>query len=191
MLPGCCKNGIVISKVPVIQAGLHGVMQLHFPEYELTICSVVEELTPLQLRRTELVIVDLTGDCHHPRAVCERFYTLLSQYRDIHWVFMVSRAYYAQAVELLMRPSSTLLSDVEPIESLVSTIRSGHSSPDRISKMLLSPPELEPLEFGSHAILLTLSERKVLRLLGKGWGINQIAALLKRSEEHTSELQSP
>lgn len=186
MLPGCCKNGIVISKVPVIQAGLHGVMQLHFPEYELTICSVVEELTPLQLRRTELVIVDLTGDCHHPRAVCERFYTLLSQYRDIHWVFMVSRAYYAQAVELLMRPSSTLLSDVEPIESLVSTIRSGHSSPDRISKRLLSPPELEPLEFGSHAILLTLSERKVLRLLGKGWGINQIAALLKKSNKTIS-----
>ena len=69
MLPGCCKNGIIISKVPVIQAGLHGVMQLHFPEYELTTCGVVEELTPLQLRRTELAIVDLTGDCHHPRTV--------------------------------------------------------------------------------------------------------------------------
>ncbi|EAC0667619.1 DNA-binding response regulator, partial [Shigella sonnei] len=22
MLPGCCKNGIVISKIPVMQAGL-------------------------------------------------------------------------------------------------------------------------------------------------------------------------
>ena len=140
MLPGCCKNGIVISKVPVIQAGFHGVMQRHFPEYELTACGAVEELTPLQLRRAELAIVDLTGECQHPRTVCERFYALLSQYRDIHWVFLVSRAYYAQAVELLIRPSSTLLSDVEPIVSLVSTIRSGHNSPDRISKMLLSPP---------------------------------------------------
>ncbi|AKE59988.1 helix-turn-helix transcriptional regulator [Citrobacter farmeri] len=186
MLPGCCKNGIVISKVPVIQAGFHGVMRLHLPEYELTSCGGVEELTPLQLRRAELAIVDLTGECQHPRTVCERFYTLLSQYRDIHWVFLVSRAYYAQAVELLMRPSSTLLSDIEPIESLVSTIRSGHNSPDRISKTLLSPPLLEHLAFSSHAILLTLSERKVLRLLGKGWGINQIAALLKKSNKTIS-----
>lgn len=186
MLPGCCKNGIVISKVPVIQAGLHGVMQQHFPEYELTTCGVVEELTPLQLRRAELAIVDLTGKCHQPRTVCERFYTLLSQYRDVHWVFLVSRAYYAQAVELLMRPSSTLLSDVEPIESLVRTIRSGHKNPDKISKMLLSPTQFEHLEFSSHTILLTLSERKVLRLLGKGWGINQIAALLKKSNKTIS-----
>ena len=186
MLPGCCKNGIVISKVPVIQAGLHGVMQQHFPEYELTTCGVVEKLTPLQLRRAELAIVDLTGKCHQPRTVCERFYTLLSQYRDVHWVFLVSRAYYAQAVELLMRPSSTLLSDVEPIESLVRTIRSGHKNPDKISKMLLSPTQFEHLEFSSHTILLTLSERKVLRLLGKGWGINQIAALLKKSNKTIS-----
>ena len=170
----------------MIQAGLHGVMQQHFPEYELTTCGVVEELTPLQLRRAELAIVDLTGKCHQPRTVCERFYTLLSQYRDVHWVFLVSRAYYAQAVELLMRPSSTLLSDVEPIESLVRTIRSGHKNPDKISKMLLSPTQFEHLEFSSHTILLTLSERKVLRLLGKGWGINQIAALLKKSNKTIS-----
>ena len=31
MLPGRCKNGIIISKVPVIQTGLSGVMQKHFP----------------------------------------------------------------------------------------------------------------------------------------------------------------
>ncbi|EIH8036955.1 helix-turn-helix domain-containing protein, partial [Shigella flexneri] len=35
-------------------------------------------------------------------------------------------------------------------------------------------------------IVLTLSERKVLRLLGKGWGINQIAALLKKSNKTIS-----
>lgn len=35
MLPGCCKNGIVISKIPVMQAGLKEVMRTHFPEYEI------------------------------------------------------------------------------------------------------------------------------------------------------------
>ena len=33
---------------------------------------------------------------------------------------------------------------------------------------------------------LTLSERKVLRLLAKGWGINQIASLLKKSNKTIS-----
>lgn len=28
MLPGCCKNGIVISKIPVMQAGLKEVMNM-------------------------------------------------------------------------------------------------------------------------------------------------------------------
>ncbi|HDI6135923.1 TPA: DNA-binding response regulator, partial [Escherichia coli] len=27
MLPGCCKNGIVISKIPVMQAGLKEIMR--------------------------------------------------------------------------------------------------------------------------------------------------------------------
>jgi DNA-binding NarL/FixJ family response regulator len=35
-------------------------------------------------------------------------------------------------------------------------------------------------------IALTHSERKVLRLLGKGWGINQIATLLKKSNKTIS-----
>ncbi|POT56084.1 DNA-binding response regulator [Citrobacter amalonaticus] len=187
MLPGCCKNGIVISKIPVMQAGLKGVMQSHFSDYELTSFSSVEELTLLQLRRSELVIADLTGDCHQPHLVCEQFYRLISQYRDIHWVFLVSRAYYAQAVELLMGPASTLLSDIEPIESLISTIRFGHTRSERISKALLSPVLLdEPQDPGIRSIILTISERKVLRLLGKGWGINQIAALLKKSNKTIS-----
>lgn len=36
MLPGCCKNGIVISKIPVMQAGLKEVIKTHFPEYDMT-----------------------------------------------------------------------------------------------------------------------------------------------------------
>ncbi|WP_336219577.1 response regulator transcription factor [Citrobacter amalonaticus] len=183
MLPGRCKNGIIISKVPVMQSGLYGIMHLHFPDYELTSCHSVNELTPVLLRRADSIVVDLTGDCQNPRSVCERFNALLVQYREIHWVFLVSRSYYAQAVELLMCPSSTLLSDVEPIESLVNTIRSGYNSPDKISSMLLAPVHIEPMGIMST---LTLSERKVLRLLGKGWGINQIAALLKKSNKTIS-----
>ncbi|MEB2418874.1 helix-turn-helix transcriptional regulator [Citrobacter sp. R-1.5.2] len=187
MLLGRCKNAIIISKLPIIQTGLKGVMQAHFSDYKLTYCRAVEELTLLQLRRSDLVIADLTGDCSHPRTICEQYYSLLPQYRDIHWVFLVSRNYYPVAVELLMCPISTLLSDAEPIDSLVNAIDAGNVYADRISPVLLSPvitPERQ--DPSVHSIILTLSERKVLRLLGKGWGINQIATLLKKSNKTIS-----
>ena len=135
----------------------------------------------------DLVIADLTGDCNYPRSVCEQYYSLLSQYRDIHWVFLVSRIFYPLAIELLMCPVSSLLSDAEPIESLVSVIHAGNARAERISKTLLSPPAMpQLLDHSARSIVLTLSERKVLRLLGKGWGINQIAMLLKKSNKTIS-----
>ncbi|MCS3464103.1 DNA-binding NarL/FixJ family response regulator [Citrobacter sp. JUb117] len=187
MLPGRCKNAIIISKLPIIQTGLKGVMQGQFSDYELTYCRSVEELTLLQLRCSDLVIADLTRDCSNPRAICDQYYSLLSQYRDIHWVFLVSRLFYPLAVELLMCPVSSLLSDAEPIESLVNVIHSGNTRAERISKVLLSPPIIPELQdHSARSIVLTLSERKVLRLLGKGWGINQIAMLLKKSNKTIS-----
>ncbi|MES0531030.1 helix-turn-helix transcriptional regulator [Citrobacter portucalensis] len=187
MLPGRCKNAIIISKSPIIQTGLKGIMQGKFADYELTYCRSVEELTLLQLRCADLVIADLTGDCNYPRSVCEQYYSLLSQYRDIHWVFLVSRIFYPLAVELLMCPVSSLLSDAEPIESLVNVIHAGNTRAERISKALLSPPAMpQLLDHSARSIVLTLSERKVLRLLGKGWGINQIATLLKKSNKTIS-----
>lgn len=86
-----------------------------------------------------------------------------------------------------MCPVSSLLSDAEPIESLVSVIHAGNARAERISKTLLSPPAMpQLLDHSARSIVLTLSERKVLRLLGKGWGINQIAMLLKKSNKTIS-----
>lgn len=85
-----------------------------------------------------------------------------------------------------MCPVSSLLSDAEPIESLVSVIHAGNARAERISKTLLSPPAMpQLLDHSARSIVLT-SERKVLRLLGKGWGINQIAMLLKKSNKTIS-----
>ncbi|EFZ3862843.1 DNA-binding response regulator, partial [Shigella boydii] len=94
--------------------------------------------------------------------------------------------WYSQAVELLMCPTATLLSDVEPIENLVKTVRSGNTHAERISAMLTSPAMNETHDFSYRSVILTLSERKVLRLLGKGWGINQIVSLLKKSNKTIS-----
>ncbi|MGS9149545.1 DNA-binding response regulator, partial [Salmonella enterica subsp. enterica serovar Infantis] len=85
----------------------------------------IVELTLLQLRRSNLVIADLAVNNASPRAICEYFYSLISQYRDIHWVFLVPKYSYPHAVDLLMGPVSNLLSDEEPIENLISVIHAG------------------------------------------------------------------
>ena len=100
---------------------------------------------------------------------------------------MISRQYYALAVEFLMRPESTLLSDSDSVERVIKAIQQENASTDNVSEMLLSQQhDVEADDDHQRLIMLTLSERKVLRLLAKGWGINQIAALLKKSNKTIS-----
>ncbi len=187
MTPVYCKFAVIISKIPVMQSGLNSIMRMHLPNYELNFCQSLEQLTLLQLRRTDVVIIDFSGDIGNPRALCEQYYTLLSQYRDIHWIFMISRQYYALAVEFLMRPESTLLSDSDSVERVIKAIQQENASTNNVSEMLLSQQhDVEADDDHQRLIMLTLSERKVLRLLAKGWGINQIAALLKKSNKTIS-----
>lgn len=186
MLPEYCKFAVIISKIPVMQSGLSAIMGMNFPDYELNFCQSLEELTLLQLRRTDVVIVDFSGEIRLPRALCEQYYALLSQYRDIHWVFMISRPYYALAVEFLMRPESTLLSDSDTVEHVIKAIQQSGVSTENISQALISQQHNDETDDNERLVMLTLSERKVLRLLAKGWGINQIAALLKKSNKTIS-----
>ena len=186
MLPLNGKHGVVISRVPVMQNGLGGVMTRHFPDIEITYCRSMQELTLLQLRRAGVVIADISGEYRNPRGTLEQYYGLMNQYRDIHWIFLVSRPLYPLAVELLMRPESTLLSDMEPIEGVINAIRAGSERAERISQTLLIPETSDIEEDSEQMIALTHSERKVLRLLGKGWGINQIATLLNKSNKTIS-----
>lgn len=185
MPPMSCQHAIIISKLPVMQIGLGCIMSRNFPEYELSYCRSQEELTLLQLRRANVVIADISGEQRNSREICEEYYSLQNHYRDIHWIFLVSRRVYPNAVELLMRPNSSLLSEMEPVEGVINAIRDGSQHAERISQTLLKP-EPEELEDSQDDVMLTHSERKVLRLLGKGWGINQIAALLKKSNKTVS-----
>lgn len=185
MTPISCQHAIIISKLPVMQTGLGCIISRNLPDYEVSYCRSQEELTLLQLRRANVVIADISGDQRNPRRICEEYYSLQNHYRDIHWIFLVSRRVYPCAVELLLRPESSLLSDIEPIEGVINAIRGGSQSAERISQTLLKP-ELEELDESRDEVMLTHSERKVLRLLGKGWGINQIAALLKKSNKTVS-----
>ena len=94
MLPLNGKHGVVISRVPVMQNGLGGVMTRHFPDFEITYRRSMQELTLLQLRRAGVVIADISGEYRNPRGTLEQYYGLMNQYRDIHWIFLVPRPLY-------------------------------------------------------------------------------------------------
>lgn len=145
MTPISCQHAIIISKLPVMQTGLGCIISRNLPDYEVSYCRSQEELTLLQLRRANVVIADISGDQRNPRRICEEYYSLQNHYRDIHWIFLVSRRVYPCAVELLLRPESSLLSDIEPIEGVINAIRGGSQSAERISQTLLKP-ELEELD---------------------------------------------
>ncbi|GAL56787.1 putative transcription factor YjjQ [Pseudescherichia vulneris NBRC 102420] len=103
-----------------------------------------------------------------------------------HWIFMVPLQVYPMAVEQLLRSESTLLSSMEPLDGIINAIRSGSRRAGEISEVLLSPHDGDIHDENIPPVSLTYSERQVLRLLGKGWGINQIAAMLKKSNKTVS-----
>lgn len=85
-----------------------------------------------------------------------------------------------------MCPESTLLSDMGPVEGVIDALSAGSERAERISQALLLPEPQVVDKAHEPSVTLTLSERQVLRLLGKGWGINQIASLLNKSNKTIS-----
>ncbi|UXY10348.1 LuxR C-terminal-related transcriptional regulator [Kosakonia sp. ML.JS2a] len=186
MLSLSSKHGVIISRMPVFSAGIEGILARHFTEYELTYYSSIEAIALQKIQCASIVIVDLTGEQRYARRNCQQYYSLLSQCDNAHWIFFVSGSLYPVAEQLLLRPYTTLLSDEESIAEIVTTIQTSHEKTGKISQTLLMPAEDFPEENSAMGDALTFSERKVLRLLGKGWGINQIATLLKKSNKTIS-----
>ncbi|WP_395033809.1 MULTISPECIES: LuxR C-terminal-related transcriptional regulator [Klebsiella] len=186
MLPGEGKHCIIISSAPVMQCGLKAIVGEYRPDYEFSFCRSPEALTLLQLRCALLVIADLSSGIDQPGDICEYYHSLMIQYQNIHWVFMAGDACYPLAVELLMRSGSTLISNSEPVNYLIDAICPGGNATERVSEVGCRPERGNIDEEMHQRAILTFSERKVLRLLAKGWGINQIAALLKKSNKTIS-----
>jgi len=185
VLQGYNKQAIVVSETPLIHTGLQNVVDSHIKQMGLLHFSDVNSISYNELIRTSVVIVELGGDEQKLVNECETFYSLINQFREIHWIFLVSKNCFAKAVEWLMRPETTLLSTCESIDSVARAILLGSQKVERISDSLLTSEVEKGSEEEVHP-LLTVSEKQVLRLLGKGWGINQIAQLLKKSNKTIS-----
>lgn len=186
MLSADNKRGIVISKTPVLRAGIGGIVERNFPEYALTYYSCIEDVALLQLKKASLIIVDLADEFCYARRRCQHYYSLFPQCDKARWVFFVPSTVFPVAMEFLLREQTTLLSDLEPVEGVTDAIRSIDENKEKISQMFLSMGRNKYSPDIKLSKILTASERNVLRLLGKGWGINQIATLLKKSNKTVS-----
>lgn len=186
MLSEKYRCAVIISRAPIIQFGLGAIMAQSFCEYEIIYCTTPEEITLSLLQHANVVIVDLTNDLKQARSACKKYYSIMLQPVDIHWIFIVPLPVYPLAVELLLRSESTLLSSMEPVDGIINAVRSGNRRAEIISRSLLSDSEYDDTDVSVPALSLTYSERQVLRLLGKGWGINQIASMLKKSNKTVS-----
>lgn len=183
-------HGIVISQTPVLMAGIGAILEHHFPEYTLNYYSSVEKIDLLRLTRARLVIVDLSDEPFYGRKRCQDYYSLFSQSDSALWIFFTPRSMLPVAMEFLLRPRITLLSSQEPVEGVINAIRHGYQSEGEISRTLMSEGMGKSATDAPQRKILTLSERNVLRLLGKGWGIKQIATLLKKSNKTVSAQKS-
>lgn len=76
-----------------------------------------------------------------------------------------------------------LLFDVEFIENLVKIVCFGNMYVECISVMLIFLVMIEIYDFSYCFVIFIFLECKVLWLLGKGWGINQIVLLFKKSNK--------
>ncbi|MEJ5072983.1 LuxR C-terminal-related transcriptional regulator [Enterobacter ludwigii] len=180
------RYGVVVSNVPLIQAGLSSIMKDNFPEYEVSCHHRIDELTLIQLQRTNLIVCNLSGDRFQVKSLCEKYYSLMTQHKECRWIFMLSQTHYSLAVEYLLRPESILLSDAEPIPELIAAIRNQGSQANRISTSLMALETMPLLSAQGVKTSLSLAERQALRLLAKGWGVNQIAMLLRKSNRTIS-----
>ncbi|SCB74161.1 helix-turn-helix domain-containing protein [Kosakonia oryziphila] len=179
-------HGIIISQTPVLMAGIGSILKHHFPEYILNYYSCVEEIDLLQLKRARLVIVDIADEIFYARRRCQNYYSLFSQSDSSRWIFFTPHTVLPVAMEFLLRPRITLLSSQEPVEGVINAIRHGYGSEGEISRTLMFEGMSRSITDAPQSKILTLSERKVLRLLGEGWGVKQAAMLLKKSNKTVS-----
>jgi DNA-binding NarL/FixJ family response regulator len=186
MLAACLNYGVIISDVPIILSGLSTLMKDNFSECEISCHQNIDELTIMQLRRTNLIVAEISGDVLQAKALCEKYYSLMANYKDARWVFMLSQNNYPLAVEYLLRPESTLLSYAEPVSRIIAAIRDQGGQANRISESLTAIDPNLALTSSLIKTCLSLSERQVLRLFAKGWGVNQIAMLLRKSNKTIS-----
>lgn len=177
MSQGRHQHAIIFSRYPAMAAGLEqGILGLD-PQTVVHIVESYETVTSQLLQQTSLAVIDLTGDAAEVEKDFQQLQVLYQVGNHISWVFLVPHFARFAAVQQLLQPGSLLLPNTFSLPEIQQHIRNQEGGNYLGETDSAAQESRQPL---------TLSERQVLRLMAKGWSINQISGLLKKSNKTVS-----
>ena len=136
------------------------------------------------------MVIELDSTLQEIFEACDFFNHLQNQYRQVEWVFTLPANLLNIAIERLLTANTALLSLYEPMSSIIEHVFNSGGQIERISRHLLQEKAVNASSDTLPNTNLTFAERRVLRLLSKGWQLSQIATLLEKSYKTISAQKS-
>ena len=183
-------RALVVSKRPLMREGLQFLMKERAEKSSLILLDNYLDLKPEDLLYVDVVVIELDSTLQEMFEACDFFNHLQNQYRQVEWVFTLPANLLSIAIERLLTANTALLSLYEPLSSIIEHVFNCGGQIERISRHLLQEKEVNSSSDTLPNTNLTFSERRVLRLLSKGWQLSQIATLLEKSYKTISAQKS-
>lgn len=180
----------VVSKRPLMRDGLQFIMAQRAPQSSVVLLSDYSELSPEMLAQIDVVVLELDSSLQEIFGECEFLNSLHHQYRQIQWIIMLPANLTNIAIERLLNSKTSLLSLYEPMSSIIEHVFNSGGEVERISRLLLQEKAAQSSVTEVPSNSLTFSERRVLRLISKGWQLTQIATLLEKNYKTVSAQKS-
>ncbi|HKM95371.1 MAG TPA: LuxR C-terminal-related transcriptional regulator [Buttiauxella sp.] len=165
-------------------------MKEHAEKSSLILLDNYLDLKPEDLLYVDVVVIELDSTLQEMFEACDFFNHLQNQYRQVEWVFTLPANLLNIAIERLLTANTALLSLYEPMSSIIEHVFNSGGQIERISRHLLQEKAVNASSDTLPNTNLTFAERRVLRLLSKGWQLSQIATLLEKSYKTISAQKS-
>lgn len=183
-------RAVIISKRPLMREGLQHVMAKESACSSLVMLEDYSALSPEILQQVDVVVLELDNSLQEIFNEYGPINHLQTQYRHIHWIFILPVQLVNIAIERLLTAKTSLLSLHEPMSSIIEHVFNRSGGVDKISLLLLQEKAAQAPMTEAAKTSLTFSERRVLRLISKGWQMAQIATLLEKNYKTVSAQKS-
>ncbi|AYN28823.1 MULTISPECIES: helix-turn-helix transcriptional regulator [Buttiauxella] len=183
-------RALVVSKRPMMREGLQFMMKERAEKSSLILCENYLDIRPEILLQIDVVVIELDSTLQEIFEACDFFNQLQNQHRQVEWVFTLPVNLVNIAIERLLTAKTALLSLHEPMSRIIEHVFNSGGQTERISRLLLQEKAVNTSDITVTNANLTFSERRVLRLLSKGWQLTQIATLLEKSYKTISAQKS-
>ncbi len=172
MFAGRNKNGVIISDSPVVSAGISSFIMRNFDNTNLICCDFSHGFQSHALLGKHVIICDLSRNDKND--VYHHYLDYIHTGGKAHWYFLIAPGTQQHDVWQGL-PHVNLLPLQVQESDLVAMLK----------PVLRSDDETEEAQ-EEETMRLTISERRVLRLLGRGLGVNQVASVLQKSNKTIS-----